>query len=92
MSLGPARYSYGGDEHIFVELIDATTLEAFFKGRAITGAVPEMLTRRPSTTARENPITGSNGDPAAINRRPTLIPPPRNPRRRPAPSPARPGA
>jgi urea carboxylase len=34
-----ARYSYGGDEHIFVELDEAMSLDAFFKGIAITNAV-----------------------------------------------------
>lgn len=42
MSLGPARYSYGGDEHIFVELGEEMSLEAFFKGMAITGAVRRL--------------------------------------------------
>jgi urea carboxylase len=34
--LPPARYSYGGDEHIFVELSEEMSLEAYFKGIAIT--------------------------------------------------------
>lgn len=42
MSLGPARYSYGGDEHIFVELSEEMSLEAFFKGMAITNAVQRL--------------------------------------------------
>ena len=41
-SLGPARYSYGGDEHIFVELSEEMSLEAFFKGMAITSAVKRL--------------------------------------------------
>lgn len=36
-----ARYSYGGDEHIFVEVDEAMSLEAFFKSIAITDAVRE---------------------------------------------------
>jgi urea carboxylase len=31
------RYSFGGDEHIFVELDEDMSLEAFFKGMAICG-------------------------------------------------------
>ena len=31
------RYSFGGDEHIFVELDEEMSLEAFFKGMAICG-------------------------------------------------------
>lgn len=30
-----ARYSFGGDEHVFVEISDAMSLPAFFKGMAI---------------------------------------------------------
>ena len=29
------RYSFGGDEHIFVEIDEEMSLEAFFKGMAI---------------------------------------------------------
>ncbi len=39
MSLPPARYSFGGDEHIFVELNTEMSLEAFFKGMSITNAI-----------------------------------------------------
>jgi urea carboxylase len=35
------RYSYGGDEHIFVECDEEMSLEAFFKGMSITGALRE---------------------------------------------------
>jgi len=35
------RYSYGGDEHIFVEVDEAMSLDAFFKSIAITDAVRE---------------------------------------------------
>jgi urea carboxylase len=42
MSLGPARYSFGGDEHVFVELSEEMSLEAFFKGMAITNAVKRL--------------------------------------------------
>jgi len=33
------RYSFGGDEHIFVEIDEEMSLEAFFKGMAICGAL-----------------------------------------------------
>ncbi|WP_298380381.1 allophanate hydrolase subunit 1 [Azospirillum sp.] len=33
------RYSYGGDEHIFVEMDEDMSLEAFFKSMSITNAV-----------------------------------------------------
>lgn len=34
-----ARYSYGGDEHIFVEVDEEMSLEAFFKSLSMTNAV-----------------------------------------------------
>ena len=33
------RYSFGGDEHIFVECDEEMSLEAFFKGMSITTAL-----------------------------------------------------
>src|ERR1700688_1191434 len=41
MATGTARYSFGADEHIFVELSEEMSLEAFFKGMAITTALAE---------------------------------------------------
>ncbi len=41
MKAGTARYSYGGDEHIFVEISEEMSLEAFFKGMAITTALAD---------------------------------------------------
>jgi urea carboxylase len=41
--MGGARYSFGGDEHIFVEIDEEMSLEAFFKGMAICG---ELSKRR----------------------------------------------
>ncbi len=35
------RYSFGGDEHIFVECDEEMSLEAFFKGLSITNAVKD---------------------------------------------------
>ena len=37
--LPPARYSFGGDEHVFVELSEEMSLDAFFKGMAICQAL-----------------------------------------------------
>ena len=42
MSIGAARYTPGGDEHVFVELSEEMSLEAFFKGMAITTALERM--------------------------------------------------
>ena len=39
------RYSYGGDEHLFVEVDEAMSLEAFFKSLSITTAVRESRIR-----------------------------------------------
>ena len=42
MTIGTARYTPGGDEHIFVELSEEMSLEAFFKGMAITTALAQQ--------------------------------------------------
>jgi urea carboxylase len=42
-ALPSARYTFGGDEHIFVEIAEEMSLPAFFKGMAITG---ELQRRR----------------------------------------------
>lgn len=41
-ALPPARYEYGGDEFVFVELDQAMSLEANFKGMAVTNALREL--------------------------------------------------
>jgi len=33
------RYSFGGDEHVYIELDEAMSLAAFFKGLSLTGAI-----------------------------------------------------
>lgn len=38
-ALPAARYTFGGDEHVFVEIAEEMSLPAFFKGMAITGEV-----------------------------------------------------
>ena len=40
-----SRYSFGGDEHIFVECDEEMSLEAFFKSLSITNAVREAASR-----------------------------------------------
>jgi urea carboxylase len=40
-----SRYSYGGDEHIFVEVDEEMSLEAFFKSLSMTKAVRESNIR-----------------------------------------------
>ena len=42
-ALPAARYTFGGDEHVFVEIAEEMSLPAFFKGMAITG---ELQRRR----------------------------------------------
>lgn len=41
IQLPPARYEYGGDEFVFVELDQAMSLEANFAGMAVTNALRE---------------------------------------------------
>ncbi len=36
-----SRYTFGGDEHIFVEVSEEMSLEAFFKSLSMTNAVRE---------------------------------------------------
>ena len=38
----PIRYSFGADEHLFAEVSDSMSLEAFFKGMAVTRAVERL--------------------------------------------------
>ena len=35
------RYSFGGDEHVFVEISEAMSLEAFFRALSVTNAIRE---------------------------------------------------
>lgn len=41
-TLGQARYSFGGDEHVFVEISESMSLPAFFKGMAICTALKNL--------------------------------------------------
>lgn len=38
----PIRHSFGGDEHLFAEVSDSMSLDAFFKGMAVTRAVERL--------------------------------------------------
>lgn len=38
----PIRYSFGADEHLFAEVSESMSLEAFFKGMAVTRAVEQL--------------------------------------------------
>ncbi len=38
----PIRYSFGADEHLFAEVSDSMSLEAFFTGMAVTRAVERL--------------------------------------------------
>lgn len=40
-----SRYSFGGDEHIFVEVSEEMSLAAFFKSLSITQAIREATCR-----------------------------------------------
>lgn len=42
IQLGSARYTFGGDEHVFVEISESMSLSAFFKGMAICNALQKM--------------------------------------------------
>ncbi|KMO30460.1 carboxyltransferase domain-containing protein, partial [Methylobacterium aquaticum] len=39
------RYTFGGDEHVFVEVDEAMSLEAFFRSLSITNAVRDSRIR-----------------------------------------------
>lgn len=42
MTTKAIRYSFGGDEHLFAEIDEAMSLDAFFRGMAITRALEAM--------------------------------------------------
>lgn len=51
------RYSFGGDEHIFAELDEEMSLEAFFKGMAICGELRNRDVAGVSESAPPTPPT-----------------------------------
>jgi urea carboxylase len=46
------RYSFGGDEHLFVECDESMSLEAFFKSLSMTNAVRESRIAGVTESAR----------------------------------------
>jgi len=65
--MNTARYSFGGDEHIFVEIAEEMSLEAFFKSLAICG---ELQKRRIAGVSEICPANASyliRFDPDAIS-------------------------
>ena len=61
------RYSYGGDEHIFVEVDEAMSLEAFFKGLSMTNAVRDSRIRGVTEICPANASFQIKFDPDQIN-------------------------
>jgi urea carboxylase len=64
--MSAVRYSFGGDEHLFVEIDEEMSLEAFFKGMAICG---ELQKRRIAGVSEICPANASylvRFDPDAI--------------------------
>jgi len=49
------RFSFGGDEHIFAEVDEAMSLEAFFKSLFITNAVRDAKIKGSRRSARPTP-------------------------------------
>lgn len=61
-----SRYSYGGDEHIFVECDEEMSLEAFFKSLSITKAVKEAQIKGVTEICPANASFQIKFDPDAI--------------------------
>jgi urea carboxylase len=62
-----ARYSFGGDEHIFVEVDEEMSLEAFFKGLSMTNAVRESKFKGVSEICPANASLQIKFDPDQIS-------------------------
>src|SRR5262249_45936588 len=60
------RYSYGGDEHIFVEVDEEMSLEAFFKSLSMTNAVRESRVKGVTEICPANASFQIKFDPDAI--------------------------
>ena len=48
------RYSFGGDEHVFVEIDEEMSLEAFFKSLSMTNAVRDAAVVAATEICRAN--------------------------------------
>jgi urea carboxylase len=62
-----SRYSFGGDEHIFVEVDEAMSLEAFFKSLSMTNAVRTAGIRGVTEICPANASFQIKFDPDAIS-------------------------
>jgi urea carboxylase len=61
------RYSFGGDEHIFAEVDEEMSLQAFFKSLSITNAVRDSKIRGVTEICPANASFQIKFDPEAIN-------------------------
>ena len=61
------RYSFGGDEHIFVEVSEEMSLEAFFKSLSMTNAVRESKIKGVTETCPANASCQIKFDPDVIS-------------------------
>ena len=61
------RYSFGGDEHIFVEVDEEMSLDAFFKSLAMTNAVRESKIKGVTETCPANASLQVKFDPDLIS-------------------------
>ena len=62
-----SRYTFGGDEHIFVEVDEAMSLEAFFKSLSMTNAVREAGIKGVTEICPANASFQIKFDPDAIH-------------------------
>ena len=60
------RYSFGGDEHLFVECDEEMSLEAFFKSLSMTNAVRDSKSGASPRSARRMPPSRSSSTPDII--------------------------
>lgn len=62
------RYSFGGDEHLFVEVSEEMSLEAFFKSLSITNAVRDSKIAGVTEICPANASFQIKFDPASASR------------------------
>ena len=78
-----SRYSFGGDEHIFVECDEEMSLEAFFKSLSVTKAAKAAESRASPRSVPPTPRSRSSSIPTLSNPT-TFSPKSRRSKRRPA--------
>src|SRR5258708_38794290 len=61
------RYTFGGDEHVFVEVDESMSLEAFFKSLSMTNAVRESRIKGVTEICPANASYQIRFDPDLIN-------------------------